>query len=91
MRLRVGLLVSLVLAVAPAAQQPARTAPRSVTGIVRDAVTRAPIAAASVKVAAFNFEWCDPCSAIEGLASVTDGAGRFTIDDVPATFVLEAG
>jgi len=49
MWLRVALLVSVALAVAPAAQQPARIAPRSVAGVVRDAVTRAPIAGARVR------------------------------------------
>jgi hypothetical protein len=62
-----------------------------VTGIVRDAITRAPIAGAKVSVGAFNHEWCDPCSVFEGLASVTDSAGRFAIDDAPQIFVLEAG
>ena len=92
MWLRVGLVVSVVLAISPSAQQPAPTATRSVTGVVRDAVTRAPIPGAKVKVGPFNHDWCDPCSAIEGVAGVvTDSAGRFTIDDLPGTFVLEAG
>jgi hypothetical protein len=91
MWVRVALLVSIVLAVAPSAQQPARTAPRAVAGVVRDAVTRAPIAGARVRVGAFNHEWCDPCLASPGLPNaVTDSAGRFTIDHAPETFVLEA-
>lgn len=92
MWLRVGLLVSFALAVAPGAQQPARTAPRWVAGVVRDAMTLAPIAGARVRAAAFNREWCEPCLASPGLPdAVTDSAGRFTIDDAPGTFVLEAG
>ncbi|HVQ42011.1 MAG TPA: carboxypeptidase-like regulatory domain-containing protein, partial [Vicinamibacterales bacterium] len=91
MWVRVALLVSIVLAVAPSAQQPARTAPRTVAGVVRDAVTRAPIAGARVRVGAFNHEWCEPCLASSALPNaVTDSAGRFSIDDAPGTFVLEA-
>jgi hypothetical protein len=94
MWLRVGLLVSVVfaIAVAPGAQQPARTAPRSVAGVVRDAMTLAPIAGARVRVAAFNRERCELCLASPGLPNaVTDSAGRFSIDDAPGTFALEAG
>jgi protocatechuate 3,4-dioxygenase beta subunit len=91
MWLRVGLLVSVVLAVAPGAQQPAPTAPRSVAGVVRDVLTLAPIAGARVRVAAFNHEGCEPCRASPGLPNaLTDSEGRFSIDDVPGTFVLEA-
>ncbi len=91
MWLRVGVIVSVFVAVAPEAQQPGRTAPRSVAGVVRDAVTRAPIAGARVRVGAFNHESCEPCLASPGPPNaVTDSAGRFTIDDAPGTFVLEA-
>jgi hypothetical protein len=93
MSLRAGLLVSLTLALAaaPGAQQPVRTARRSVTGVVRDAITRAPIAGARVRVAPFNEEWCEPCLAITGLVNATtDSGGRFSLDEVPETFVLEA-
>ena len=90
---RVGLPVSLTfaLAVAPGAQRQPRGAPRSVTGEVRDAVSRAPIAGARVRVAAFNEEWCEPCLASNRwVNTLTDSTGRFSIDDVPETFVLEA-
>ena len=91
MWLRGALVVSVALTVAPGAQQTTRPAPRFVSGVVRDAVTRAPIAGARVRVAAFNDEWCEPCVEFGGLANaVTDGAGRFTMDDAPETFVLEA-
>jgi len=91
MGIRVGLFVFIALAVAPEAQETTRPATRVVSGVVRDAVTRAPIAGARVRAAAFNHEWCEPCLANYGLVNtITDSAGRFSIDDAPKTFVLEA-
>jgi hypothetical protein len=91
MGIRVGLFVFIAFAVAPGAQQTTRTGPRSVAGVVRDAMTLVPIAGARVRVAAFNRGGCDVCPASPRLPNaVTDSAGRFTIDDVPGTFALEA-
>lgn len=89
---RTAALLLLALTGSLSADQAPAPPPPQVTGIVRDAVTGAPLANARVRIAAYNDEWCEPCTELYvGSGNVmTDSQGRFAFDYAADTFILEA-